>query len=130
MAIVLFFPIFERLFPGAPQVTFVPGILSTHGFWFVWIWLMERVFNAFVERGVFDPAGARWLKWLGGLFVGAGILHLAGGAHAVATNEIHGLLLMNVIGCFDSIVIGAFILTLGWVLEEACELREQQEFTI
>ena len=39
-------------------------------------------------------------------------------------------MLGSVFGTIGTFILGIFILMLGWVLEEACELREQQAFTI
>ena len=136
LAVIILSALFQLISPLirmtsiSPHLAVYPGYLVNHGILIAGIWIMERVFNSFVERGVFHPGGARWLKWLGGLFIGVGLFHLFGGLYVLTNQESPMVTVANLLGTVDSMIIGVFVLMLGWVLEEACELRKQQEFTI
>jgi hypothetical protein len=108
-----------------PQQAFFPTALLVHGYWFGAVCLLERMFSAFANHGVFHPAGARFMKWLGGLVLAGGFLHLLGAAFLFAGPFFAGLFIT-----IPVLTLGGVLLMLGLVLEEACELREQQEYTI
>src|SRR5690606_22047826 len=54
---------------GLPGPVYLPAVLLIYVWWFASILLLERMFNAFLHHGVFHPAGARFLKWLGAMYL-------------------------------------------------------------
>lgn len=127
-------PSLQRLFVNEGSLTtvsiFFPAAVFIHGYFFLMAWLLERMFNAFADYGVFHPSGARYLKWLGLLFIVSGSIQLMLGLYVMVFEVFHVAMLGGFYGTIGTIILGAFTLMLGWVLEEACELREQQVFTI
>ena len=63
---------------GLPGPVYLPAVLLIYVWWFASILLLERMFNAFLHHGVFHPAGARFLKWLGAMYLLCGTLPVVG----------------------------------------------------
>lgn len=114
--------------PGA----FIPAALLVHAYWGVALWLLERMFHAFAQHGVFHPRGARYLKWLGVMFLVSVIVPVLGMVWGLATGHSSGIsqILTSLPSLLGMALLGTCVLMFGWVMEEACELREEQKLTI
>lgn len=115
-----------------PGPVYLPAVLLAYLWWFASILLLERMFNAFLHHGVFHPAGARCLKWLGAIYLLCGTLPVVGFViQAIADPARVGELLTLVVAALNPALLGGLILLMiGWILEEACELRAEQDLTI
>lgn len=120
-------PSIQALLAG--REAYFPGVLM-HLYWGAVLWLLERMFHVFSRHdGVFDRRCARYLRWLGGLFlVGTGIQLLSLIPGATTTNA--SVLLVALPGIMGRALLGACVLMLGWVVEEGCVLREEQALTV
>ncbi len=117
---------------GSAGPVYLPAVLLVYLWWFGSILLLERMFNAFLHRGVFHPSGARFLKWLGAMYLFCGTLPVVGFVIQLLGDSAHpGELLGLVVASLNPALLGGLILLMiGWILEEACELRAEQDLTI
>ncbi len=136
-AIGVSIPQIQKLFTGGdgdaqtPQQAFFPAALFLHAWWFAAIWFLERMFRSFSTNGVFHPSGARYLKWLGFWFLLSGCIPLVLGMFSFAIGNLRASEIIAILAPASSpALLGAIILMIGWILEEACELRAEQELTI
>jgi hypothetical protein len=101
-------------------------------YWVAGAWVLERLFSNFVAGRYLEASSGLWLKRFGfwmatccAFPVGARWLWdvaLYGGPGAIRDTP-----LPPIIG---SILVGMFLIMLGWVLEEAAEVQAEQELTI
>ncbi|MCB1234947.1 MAG: DUF2975 domain-containing protein [Verrucomicrobiae bacterium] len=136
-AISVSVPQVQKLLGGGRDLTlraFLPTTLFLHAYWIVALWLLERLFHSFARHGVFAPRGAHFLRWLGFMFLGSGALQflqiLLVLGLSISRSEELSILLASLPSVLGSLLLGATILMFGWVMEEGCELREQQSYTI
>ncbi|MEX2578800.1 MAG: DUF2975 domain-containing protein [Verrucomicrobiales bacterium] len=125
-------PPIQALLAGTPREAYFPAALLMHLYWGVVLWLLERMFHVFARQdGVFDRRCARYLKWLGGLFLagpGIQLLFLIAGATIGDTG--YSVLLVTLPAIMGRALLGACVLMLGWVVEEGCALHEEQALTV
>lgn len=77
------------------------------GFWMVGLWLMRCLFGQFTRGEIFTSGTARLMKWLGVWS------------------------LIQVIGLnFNFLLSGLFLLALGWGMDLAASLKQEQELTV
>ena len=109
----------------------VLGLLSL-AYWVAGLWMLERLFSVFVGGRVFDPDSGRWLTRFGFWVATVMLLPLAG---RVALDwAAYGRLGAIAEGPFapavGALLVGLFLMMLGWVLEEASELQAEQDLTV
>lgn len=109
-----------------PREAFIPTAFVVHLYWFSVAWLLERVLNAFLVHGLFDPKGARFMKWLGGLLLGVGALHFLTSVLEF-TQTLRGSAFGDLFTMVPIATLGGFFVILGWALEESREPQGQRE---
>jgi Protein of unknown function (DUF2975) len=111
--------------------TDVIGVLSVV-YWAAGIWVLERLFNVFVTGRVFDPSSGFWLKRFG--FWVATVQLLPFAARATLDMAVFGRLgaVSNTpyTPIIDCLLLGLFLIMLGWVLEEGSDLQAEQDLTV
>ncbi len=107
------------------------GII-TFAYWGAGLWMLDRLFSVLVSGRLFDPESGRWLKRIG-FWIGTALL-LPWSLRMAWDMALYGALgairdapLAPIVGGF---FVGAFLIMLGWVLEEGSELQAEQELTV
>ncbi len=96
------------------------------------LWILDRLFSRFVSGDVLDDATAKWLKrfaiWVGTVQLVPILGRMAVDLMAYGRlGAIRDASFVPAVGCF---FVGAFLLMVGWGLEEAAELKAEQSLTV
>lgn len=92
-------------------------------------WLLVRLFSAYRRLGVFEVASVRKLRdvglWLAGGTVRALVFNFT---KPWWSDGVPGMLLID--WSSGGLFAGAFIVLVAWIMEEACDIAEEQALTV
>lgn len=98
------------------EIAFAWGIL--------WLVIMRQVFARFARGEILSVANARSISWLGGFYVASLLVDQAVlPATAAPSDRIDALF-------SEHLLIGVFLLALGWAFKQAVNIKEENDLTV